>query len=439
MLQAFSLMIWPLLACFVLVGIHAYLGLHVLARKVIFVDLALAQIAALGAVYGVLLGLSFERDALVIKLISVSFTLIGAVLCSISKKFDDKVPHEALIGIIYASALSATFLLTAHLPHGQEEVELMLTGNILWVTPKEVIYTALLYMAVGIIHWIFRQKFFSSPSPFWDFLFYASFGVVVTSSVGIGGVLLVFGYLVIPSVIGVLLAKSIKRRLLTAWSSGVLMSILGVIVSYYLDLPSGPSIVVLLALLLVAILLVQELKRARNAIRLLALAAVALIILVFSWPFLYEPKHEAHKDSDQTDLTNVDPIEWVDGQKKLLPKARELLKSPDDKIRAKIIGIIKSQGLLETASLKETLAFEKDEFIKIEIASALLSLKDTLGFEALIEVAKSPDEFAKDDAILEIRQWILSDLSDQELLKTLELQFHRLSFDELAKKYSFKK
>lgn len=437
MLQAFSLMIWPLLACFVLVGIHAYLGLHVLARKVIFVDLALAQIAALGAVYGVLLGFSFESDGLAIKLISVSFTLMGAVLCSVSKKFDEKVPHEALIGIIYASALSATFLLTAHLPHGQEEVELMLTGNILWVTPKEVIFTALLYMVVGFIHWIFRQKFFSSPSPFWDFLFYASFGVVVTSSVGMGGVLLVFGYLVIPSVIGVLLAKTIKSRLLIAWSSGVLMSILGVGVSYYLDLPSGPTIVVLLALSLVFIILAHELMRASSLIRCLIIAVFGLMIMVFLWPF-FEPNHEAHQQGDLTSLIDNDAIELVD-HKKLLPKARELLKSPDDKIRAKIIGIIKSQGLLETTSLKEALATEKDEFIKIEIASALLLLRDAFGFKALIEVAKSTDEFAKEDAISQIREWILSDLSDKDLLKAIELHFGQLSFDELSKKYSFTK
>src|SRR5579871_3625160 len=159
MLEAFSHMLWPLLACFVLVGIHAYLGIHVIARKVIFVDLALAQLAALGAVYGVFIGISIEVSPWLLKAVSVVFTLFGALLFSFTRSTDDRVPHEAIIGIIYAAALSMTLLLTANLPHGADEVSQMLAGNILWVTPREVIYTAILYAIVGFFFLLFQKAF----------------------------------------------------------------------------------------------------------------------------------------------------------------------------------------------------------------------------------------------------------------------------------------
>lgn len=298
MIEEFSHMLWPLLACFILVGIHAYLGIHIIARKVIFVDLALAQIAGLGAVYAVYIGLSIEADPLWIKTISVAFTLLGAFLFAFTQKSDEKIPHEAIIGIIYAAALSLTVLLTAKLPHGAEEVSQMLAGNILWVTPEEVMTTALLYAAVGVIHFIFRKPFFTlskdiscgrtltAKQKSWDFLFYATFGVVVTSSVGIGGVLLVFGYLVIPSVIAVMLASSSKTRLICAWSIGLLISMVGVISSYYLDLPSGPTIVVLLAgvLIMVSIALDFCVSFKRGLIKILLLF---ILIVISAVPIIF--------------------------------------------------------------------------------------------------------------------------------------------------------
>lgn len=272
MFEAISLMLWPLLACFVLVGIHAYLGLHVIARKVIFVDLALAQIAGLGAVFALFLGFSFEHDAWQIKLISVSFTLVGAIIFSLTRMHDETIPHEAIIGIIYAAALSMMLILSANLPHGSDEVSQMLSGSILWVRASEVVYTGCLYSVVGFIHWLFRKQFFALSSEFalntqlslharlWDFLFYASFGVVVTSSVAIGGVLLVFGFLIIPSVIAVMISGNVRVRLLIAWACGLIASIIGVVLSYHFDLPSGPTIVVVLAGFLLIITLSRRLK-----------------------------------------------------------------------------------------------------------------------------------------------------------------------------------
>lgn len=449
MLEAFSQMFWPLLACFVLVGIHAYLGIHVIARKVIFVDLALAQIAALGAVYGVLLGFSFETDTLLIKLISVCFTLLGAWLCTFTKKFDERVPHEALIGIIYASALSLTFLLTSHLPHGSEEVELMLTGNILWVRPKEVIFTALLYSLVGLVHVIFRKRFFASkPTALWDFLFYATFGVVVTSSVGMGGVLLVFGYLVIPSVLGVLLSSSTKNRLLIGWGAGVLMSALGIIISYHLDLPSGPTIVVLLAILLAVVLLIFMLVPPKRFLRVAGLVVVlGLLSGVFLLPFFYMRASHEHEEKDLRALLSSSKQEEVlkgllliKDEKRPIPKeALVLLKSPDDKVRARTIEVLKAGGETETAALRKAFAHEPDEFIKLEIADALLTLGDVSALMWLKDLAINAQvDFVREDALSSLKLWVKTDLDGPELIRFIQNNDGRFIWDEKLGKYFLK-
>jgi zinc/manganese transport system permease protein len=302
MSEAFYLMLWPMLACFVLVGIHAYLGIHVIARKVIFVDLALAQIAALGAVYAVALGFSFDSNWFLLKLISVGFTLVGAALFSFTRSFDNIIPHEVIIGIIYATALSLTLVLVANLPHGSESVTQLLSGNILWVTKDEVMWTALLYALIGLIHIIFRKQFFrlsftstsQKLASLWDFLFYATFGVVVTSSVGMGGVLLVFSYLVIPSLLGILLGESILSRLLWAWAWGLVVSFVGVLGSFYLDLPSGPLIVVALSFTLVLVSLFISMKdgHKRSKVILNVLIITGLILIVIGWPLILKHNEE---------------------------------------------------------------------------------------------------------------------------------------------------
>ncbi|MEI6805304.1 MAG: metal ABC transporter permease [Myxococcaceae bacterium] len=239
-------MFWPLVACLLLAGIHVYLGIHVLARQVIFVDLALAQIAAFGSVVGILLGV--EQ-----KLLALAFGLLGAAFFTLMQT-------EAFIGISYAVALSATILVSSGLPHGADELRELLSGNILWVEPENLAYSAALYALIGLLHWIFRKQFFAasfnsgSVSRWWDFAFYASFAFVVTSSVSIAGVLLVFCYLVIPAVAASLLAQTVKNRLLLGWLIGGLVSCVGVSVSYYLDLPSGPAIVICFAVFLALVL-----------------------------------------------------------------------------------------------------------------------------------------------------------------------------------------
>lgn len=235
-------MFWPLVACLLLAGIHVYLGIHVLARQVIFVDLALAQIAAFGSVLGIVLGAPS-------KLLALGFALLGAAFFTLMQT-------EAFIGISYAVALSATILVSSHLPHGADELRELLSGNILWVEPESLAYAAGLYTLIGIFHWIFRDKFFASSfkmgsvSKWWDFAFYASFAFVVTSSVSIAGVLLVFCYLVIPAVAAMALVQGVKSRLILGWAIGAFVSCMGVTASYYFDLPSGPAIVICFAVFL---------------------------------------------------------------------------------------------------------------------------------------------------------------------------------------------
>ncbi len=257
MSEFLGLMAAPFCACLVLVGIHTYLGLHVLEREVIFVDLALAQVAALGAVIGTLFGLEMRGGgAYVFSLIA---TLMGAVLFTLTRPrggpAKSRVPHEAVIGIVYAVTASGVILVLARAPRGAEHVQELLVGSILWVTWSEVGKIALLYALIGAFHWIFRRKFLLvSRDPgsahregisvaWWDFLFYASFGFVVTSSVGLAGVLLVFSILIIPAVAAALVAVSVTCRVLLGWGFGAAGSIVGIVISYGLDLPVGAAVV----------------------------------------------------------------------------------------------------------------------------------------------------------------------------------------------------
>jgi zinc/manganese transport system permease protein len=282
----------PFLACLVLTGIHTYLGLHVLARGVIFVDLALAQVAALGMTAALLAGHSLQSSAA--SWHALAFTAAGAAVLALSRErrhgAQGAVPQEAVIGIVYAVAAAMTVLVLDRAPQGTEQIKQLLVGSILAVTPSEVAGAAALYVAVGAFHWFCRRPLlalsfgapagapnptplpaamrnavgegpptvrtrpFGWPARAWDFTFYVSFGLVVTSSVRIAGVLLVFSYLIVPAVIAVLLAPTLFRRLLIGWGAGFAVSVVGLGASYAWDLPTGPAVVTCFgaALLLIA-------------------------------------------------------------------------------------------------------------------------------------------------------------------------------------------
>ncbi len=252
-MEILPFLLMPFLASLILTGIHAYLGVHVVERGVIFVDLALAQIAALGAVVAILMGIDPHGGKTY--WISLGFTFLGAAIFSVIRSRRAHIPQEAVIGIAYAVASAAAILAMSKATGETEHLKDMLVGNILAVSGPEVAKTALLYGAIGLFHFIFRKKFLlisvnpkeaeaqGIPIRLWDFLFYASFGFVVTSSVAIAGVLLVFCYLIVPSVGAMLFADRIGRRLAIGWTMGTLVSALGVYFSVLLDLPTGATIV----------------------------------------------------------------------------------------------------------------------------------------------------------------------------------------------------
>jgi zinc/manganese transport system permease protein len=246
-----GLMWVPFLMCLVLTGIHAYLGMHVIAREVVFVDIALAQIAALGAMAGLFLG--FETDSRPAYLLALGFTLVGALVLALTRSRERAVSQEAIIGIVYAVSAAAAVLLSDRAPHGAEHLRGMLVGSILSARSEEVAGVALLYAAVGGLHWLCRRPFLLiSIDPgaayregwrvrWWDF--YASFALVVTSSVRIAGVLLVFSYLIVPALAGILSGGSFAVRLLTGWGFGAIVSVIAMVASAVLDLPTGATVV----------------------------------------------------------------------------------------------------------------------------------------------------------------------------------------------------
>ena len=275
-MDTLTFLLAPFIASLILTGIHAYLGVHVVERGVIFVDLSLAQIAALGTTIAVLYGV--EPHGETAYWVSLAFTFIGAAIFSSIRGHRARIPQEAVIGICYAVASAAAILAMSKSVQETEHLKEMLVGNILTVSWYEVAKTAILYGAIGLFHYIFRRKFLLiSMNPeaaeaqgistrFWDFLFYASFGFVVTSSVAIAGVLLVFCYLIVPSVGAMLYAENVGSRLAIGWTMGTLVSALGVYLSLKIDLPTGATIVCTFALVLIAMALMRPLLRRKAAV-----------------------------------------------------------------------------------------------------------------------------------------------------------------------------
>ncbi len=249
-------LLWPLAAGLVLVGIHVYFGLHVIRRGIIFVDLSLAQVAALGTTVALLL--DFPANSVAAYLASLAFALAGATVFTFTRDIRGRIPQEAIIGIVYAVSSAAAVLLVSHSPEGAEHLRHLLVGSILTVEPMIVLKTAVVYAFIGLFHWLARRRFLATSfgektqrhARLWDFLFYATFAIVVTSSVKICGVLLVFIFLVAPSVFAALLTDSIGRRLLLGWAFGLVGTLAGLVLSFELDTPTGATIVVTFGLML---------------------------------------------------------------------------------------------------------------------------------------------------------------------------------------------
>lgn len=270
--QVMAVMKWPLLACLLLPGILVYYGLHIIRREVIFVDLALAQVATLGTC--VCLWLGHEAEDIHNFFYSLGFTLAGALLFTFTRPSKTaRVPQEALIGIIYVVAAAAGILLLSKSPHGKEELQRTLVGDLLTVTPGQIGKTAVLYVVIGVVHFIFRKQFIKLSFDhdhaaegglnvrLWDFLFYALFGLIVTSFVQVGGVLMVFSYLIVPAASAVFLVRSLTAQLLVGWLVASVGSVVGLYWSFHNDLPTGAAVVCALGISLLLAGIISKLRR----------------------------------------------------------------------------------------------------------------------------------------------------------------------------------
>ena len=451
LLQSMAL---PFIACLVLTGMHAYMGFHVISRKVIFVDLALAQIAAFGVAYAALLNYEIGNpaDSTAIYMFSLTFTFIGAAVFALTRIRHERIPHEAIIGIIYAVASAATILATVNLGHGAEQVKNLLTGSILWLRASTVWKTVFIYSLVGMFHYMFRKQFLLiSTDParaeaqglnlrWWDFLFYMSFGFVITSSVSIAGVLLVFSYLVVPPTIAILYSETLRGRLAIGWATGAVVSLIGIIWAYEADLPAGPAIVATFGIALLLAGLMRYLLLARSRIRSLGyLLAGFLVVGGFLWisqglrkPVTHDVSallgsplrnerllgiHQAEEIFQKgTDLTgsllpllkDTDPevrmevvhsltnLNWRAAE----PRIRALLTDPQDRVREAAIRSLRVLGNPQSIpSLLRAADRELDDYLRTEIGETMLELGDPRGIPILLQVMESaPASQARRDA-----------------------------------------
>jgi zinc/manganese transport system permease protein len=306
-----DLLFWPLLAGLVLTGIHAYFGLHVLARGVIFVDLSLAQVAALGLTVAILAGHQVQSETGY--WYALAFAIGGAVLFAFARPYEAALPQEAVIGIVYAVSAALGVIVLDRAPLGAEHIKQLLIGSILTVTPKEVGELAGLYAAIGVLHFLCRRPLMQSswPSPsagapqqgaralFWDIVFYVSFALVVTSSVRIAGVLLVFSYLIVPAAVAGLLVADLRRRLFIAWALGAALTAAGLYASWTWDLPTGPAIVTAFGAATAFVILAGACLRLtrRGAAMSICLLAILTAFPLVAFPQLDQPWLDALEDA----------------------------------------------------------------------------------------------------------------------------------------------
>jgi zinc/manganese transport system permease protein len=422
----------PLAMCLVVTAIHGYLGIHVLKRKVIFVDLAMAQLAALGAAYGILLGYDPKDpgSALPLYLFSLTFTLVGAAVISLARMRNERVPQEAFIGIVYASASALAMLLLAKTPTEGEQIKHMLVGRLLTVRWDTVGITAAVYAFIGLFHWVCRRRFFQISDDhdaaersglrigLWDFLFYVSFGVVITISATIAGVLLVFSYLVVPGVIAVMYAEGDRARIFMAWAIGVAVSIAGMVISYQGDFPTGPSIVAAFTIALaVASIAYYVRTHARWGVALGRLAAGTSVFALAIWgtTFLRNSEEHHHHEAGDPHSQLLEALS-SENETAVIEALHHIEKMKDAHDVGPVMSLLastKSERILEHAVetlatleakealplLKEIVRRDLDDDLKVKVAAALLVLRDPQGLGVMVQVMdKGEARTAREDA-----------------------------------------
>ena len=254
-MEALQFLIYPFFGCVILILIHAYFGVHILERGVIFLDLSLAQFIAVGIALSFFVGDNPSSRYLY----AGAFAVIGASILSFSKKIACFVNIEAFIGVLYVFSLAVSILFLDRTPHGLEEFKSILNGNILWMTREDLLKACLLYAGIGCFHLLFWKKFIAlsyggGKGFLWEFLFFLSFALVLVSSIQIAGILQVFSFLVIPALIGRLYTRDPAKILLKGWAIGLAVSLFGVSLSYELDIPTAPLIVASLSVIFFALL-----------------------------------------------------------------------------------------------------------------------------------------------------------------------------------------
>jgi len=409
-------MIWPLIACLVLTGIHVYLGVHVIARKVIFVDLALAQIAALGTVIGVLLGYEVGKDLTALYLYSLAFTIFGAFIFSVTRMRGEKVPHEAIIGIVYAVTFAGTMLVLSRSALGPQELDHIIKGELLWVQSAVVIKTAIIYALVGSFHFIFRKKFMAISFEIekaeqtginvrlWDFFFYMSFGFVITSSVAIAGVFLVFSYLVIPSVGAMLLSDKLGTRLTIGWVGGSIISFIGVKLSWDTGLPTSPLIVCVLALALILSGLIRYIRHAPS--RIIAfrniVGSTAIVGLFVAGVFLFRKaeedplEHALHLLQSRFSTDRVTGIaqlvSFPEKKNAWMSAVIETLKDEDAEVRRSALNVIGTFAVRSALAAVLPLLRDKSDEVKVTAIQTAKTIADENTSRELLKVAQDEED-----------------------------------------------
>jgi zinc/manganese transport system permease protein len=441
--------LFPSLAAIILVGTHTYLGLHVISRNVFFVDLALAQVAALGSTVAYLYG--FEMSDPLTYFVSLLFAIGGAWFFSVARVRENRVPQEAIIGLAFAIASAGAILLSAENPHGAEHLRDIMAGSILVVSPSEVVHAAVYYGVIGLFHWFFRKQFLlvsmdrdgaakqGMRVQLWDFLFYLSFAVVITSSVRIAGVLLVFILLVAPAVCGAMFAHGIRNRLLIGWGCGLLATIGGLVMSAHMDWPPAPAISCVFAMILVGSgvvgsIVFAEKKGAKiakfagiaGALVLLGIGLRTFLSSDFAWSFKAKDEHHAGtngalgKDSDK-DHTHGKPEHATGGTKgdllaalqdehdnvrakaaaelgklkdpSVVPNLIQALKDPSTAVKEKAAEALGNVGRPEAKDALEVSLGVKneDEWVNLQEARALARCGGPKGVTALLRMAEEGD------------------------------------------------
>jgi zinc/manganese transport system permease protein len=274
-MEIINFLIWPFIACILLILTHAYFGIHILERGIIFVDLSLAQFVGVGIALSFLFG--YEGTERYI--FSVAFAVLGAFILAFSRRIAKYTNIEAFIGVLYIFSFAASILILDRSPHGLEEFKSILNGNIIWVEPRSVLYAVILYLVISIPHVIFRKRFLALSRDgeggfVWEFIFFLSFAIMLVNSVQLAGILQVFAFLIIPALIGRLFTRKPIKVLITGWLLGLVSSTFGIVASYKWDMPVAPVIVASLSVLFFFVLLIIGVSRKRNGHDLKTLSGV---------------------------------------------------------------------------------------------------------------------------------------------------------------------